>query len=91
MKKSARLKDKNDGISDSVQIDVMKTMTQFMKTRMAQPKESELDDDMFGKLIASELKKFPRNLKFRLKHDLIQVIYNYLCFYTFFLLLISIN
>ena len=52
-------------------------MTQFMKTWMAQPKESETEDDMFGKMIASELKKFPENLKFRLKHDINQVIYNY--------------
>ena len=77
VKKSASLKDKNEGISDSVQIDAMKTMTQFMKTRMVQPKESETEDDMFGKMIASELKKFPENLKFRLKHDINQVIYNY--------------
>ena len=40
-KKSASLKDKNEGISDSVQIDAMKAMTQFVKTRMAQLKESE--------------------------------------------------
>ena len=40
-KKSASLKDKNEGTSDSAQIDAMKTMTQFMKTRMAQLKESE--------------------------------------------------
>ena len=52
-------------------------MTQFMKTRMAQPKESETEDDMFGKMISSELKKFPENLKFRLKHGINQVIYNY--------------
>ena len=55
----------------------MKTMTQFMKTRMAQPKESETEDDMFEKMIASELKKFPEYPKFRLKHDINQVIYNY--------------
>ena len=47
-KKSASLKDKNEGISNSVQIDAMKTVTQFMKTRVAQPKESETEDDMFG-------------------------------------------
>ena len=76
-KKSASLEDINEGISDSVQIDAMKTMTQFMKTRMAQPKESETEGDMFGKLTASELKKFPENLKYRLKHDINQVIYNY--------------
>ena len=52
-KKSASLKDKSDVISDSVQIDAMKTMPQFMKTRMVQPKESETEDDMFGKMIAS--------------------------------------
>ena len=52
-KKSASLKGKSDVISDSVQIDAMKTMTQFMKTRMVQPKESETEDDMFGKMIAS--------------------------------------
>ena len=76
-KKSASLKDKNEGISNSVQIDAMKTVTQFMKTRVAQPKESETEDDMFGKMIPSELKKFPENLKFCLKHDINQVIYNY--------------
>ena len=54
----------------------MKTMAQFMKTWMAQPTESETEDDMFGKIIASELNKFPENLKFRLKHDINQVIYN---------------
>ena len=76
-KKSASLKDKKEGISDSVQIDAMKTMIQFMKTRMEKPKESETEDDMFGKMTASELKKFPENLKYRLKHDINQVIYNY--------------
>ena len=55
----------------------MKTMTQFMKTRMTQPKESETEDDMFGKMFASKLKKNPENLKFRLKHNINQVIYNY--------------
>ena len=64
-KKSVSLKDKIERISDSVQIDAMKTITQFMKTKMAQPKESETEDDMFGKIIASELKKFPENLKFQ--------------------------
>ena len=54
----------------------MKTMTQFMKTWMAQPTKSETEDDMFGKMITSELKKFPENLKFRLKHDINQVIHN---------------
>ena len=71
------MKDKNEGISVSVQIDAMKTMTQFMKTWMAQPKESETEDNMFEKMIASKLKKFPENLNFRLKHDINQVIYNY--------------
>ena len=37
-KKSASLKNKNEGTSHSVQIDAMKTMTHFMKTRMVQPK-----------------------------------------------------
>ena len=37
-KKSASLKNKNEGTSHSVQIDAMKTMTHFMKTRMAQTK-----------------------------------------------------
>ena len=32
---------------------------------------------MFEKMIASELKKSPQNLKFRLKHGINQVIYNY--------------
>ena len=32
---------------------------------------------MFEKMIASELKKSPENLKFRLKHGINQVIYNY--------------
>ena len=76
-KKSASLDDKNEWISDSVQIDAMKTITQSMKTRMAQPKESETQDDMFVKMIASELKKFRENLKFRLRHHIDQVIYNY--------------
>ena len=37
-KKSASLKNKNEGTSHSVQIDAMKTMTHFMKTLMAQTK-----------------------------------------------------
>ena len=52
-------------------------MMQFMKTWMAQPKESKTENHMFGKMILSELKKFPENLKFCLKHDISQVIYNY--------------
>ena len=76
-KKSASLKNKNEEISDLVQIDAMKIMAQLMKTLMAQPKESETEDDMFVKMIALELKKFPENLKFCLKHDINQVIYNY--------------
>ena len=62
------MKDKSEGISVSVQIDAMKKMMQFVKTRMAQPKESETEDNMFEKMIASKLKKFPENLKSRLKH-----------------------
>ena len=46
-------------------------MTQLMKTRMAQPEESETEDDMFLKMIASERKKFPENPKFCRKHDMV--------------------
>ena len=49
----------------------MKTMTQLMKTRMAQPEESETEDDMFLKMIASERKKFLENPKFCRKHDMV--------------------
>ena len=55
----------------------MKTMTQFNKKRRAQSNEIETKHYMFGKMIVSELKKFPENLKFLLKRDINQVIYNY--------------
>ena len=48
----------------------MKTITQFMKTRKWHSQKKV-------EMIASELKEFPENLKFLLKHDNNQVIYNY--------------
>ena len=70
-------KHKNERIPDSVQTDAMKTIIQLIKTQRAHQQESKTQDDMFSKMILSELKKFPENLKFCLKHDINQVIYNY--------------
>ena len=34
-------------------------------------------DDLFGKVIAAEIRKFPSSIKFRVKHEINTVIFNY--------------
>ena len=38
---------------------------------------SNTSDDIFGQMIAAELKTFPENIKFRVKHELNNVIFNF--------------
>ena len=63
----------------SVEIDAMKAMTNFMNRKLEQneDKENKECEDVFGKLVAVELKKFPENIKYRLKHEINNLIFNY--------------
>ena len=64
----------------SVEIDAMKAMKNFMNRKLEQngdKENKECEDDLFGKLVAVELKKFPENIKYRLKHEINNLIFNY--------------
>ena len=66
-----------NAIADA-ELDVMKSMTKVLNKRLETPIENAIDhDDFFGKVIAGELKSFPEHIKFRVKHDINNVIFNY--------------
>ena len=61
------------------ELDVMGNMLKVWKKRLTSISDGKQDDedDLFGKLVAAELKKLPERQKFRLKHEINNLIYNY--------------
>ena len=58
----------------------MKAMTHAFN-RVQQPSTASSDkgdlDDIFGTMVAGELKNFPENIKFQVKHEINNVIYKF--------------
>ena len=61
------------------ELDVMGNMLKIWKQRLTSLSDEKQDDedDLFGKLVAAELKKLPEWRKYRLKHEINNLIYNY--------------
>ena len=57
--------------------DVMKNMVKVMHKRLENAPADADQDVVFGKMIAGELKSFPEHIKFRVKHDINNVIHKY--------------
>ena len=55
---------------------VAKILTQKLENKQSSSNSMDADD-IFGKMIASELKQFPEHLKFQVKHELSSVIYKH--------------
>lgn len=63
------------------ELDVMKNFSRALKEKSSTTVNKDLkqddDDDLFGKIIAAEVRKFPEAIKFRVKHEINNVIFNY--------------
>ena len=61
------------------ELDVMGNMLKVWKQRLTSISDEKQDDedDLFGKLVAAELKKLPERQKYKLKHDINNLMYNY--------------
>ena len=59
------------------ELDVMKNMVKVIHKRLENAPADADQDVVFGKMIAGELKSFPEHIKFRVKHDINNVIYKY--------------
>ena len=55
----------------------MKNMVKVLHKRLENAPANADQDVVFGKMIAGELKSFPEHIKFRVKHDINNVIYKY--------------
>ena len=74
------IKPKQADVIDS-EMTMMKNMSQLLEYKLERHREHQSDiddqDDIFGRMIASELKDFPDHIKFQVKHELNSVIYKY--------------
>ena len=62
----------------SAELDVMQNFSKVLKHGAATARNvKEDDEELFGKLIAAEIRKFPENTKFRIKHEIHDLIFNY--------------
>ena len=57
----------------------MKDMSQVLEYKLEREHQSDIDDqdDIFGRIIASDLKDFPYHVKFQVMHELNIIIYKY--------------
>ena len=73
-------KPKQADVIDS-EMKMMKNMSQVLEYKLERHREHQSDiddqDDIFGRIIASELKNFPDQVKFQVKHELNSIIYKY--------------
>lgn len=61
---------RNKRVLASIKMDIMSSISKLFQEKSDQ-------DDLFGKMIAGELKTFPETLKYRVKHEISTVIFNY--------------
>ena len=77
--KSVPLKKVNQAEIMGAELDVMRDMSKALNKRLASMNDEKQDDedDLFGKLVAAELKSLPQRQKYRLKHEINNLIFNY--------------
>ena len=61
------------------QLDVVRDMSKVLNKSLASMNDEKQDgeDDLFGKLVAAKLKSLPQTGKYRLKHEINNLIFNY--------------
>ena len=64
------------------ELEMIKTMSKVMQQKLERPRISNAEnslstDDLFGKLVASEIKQFPDNLKIMAKQEINNVIHKF--------------
>ena len=63
-------------ISENI-LDGMNDENSMQPSTTSTTNHSSISDDIFGQMIAAELKTFPQHIKFRVKHELNNVIFNF--------------
>ena len=63
-------------ISENI-LDGMNDENSMQPSTTSTTNHSSISDDIFGQMIAAELKTFPQHIKFRVKHELSNVIFNF--------------
>ena len=54
----------------SAELDVMQNISKVLKHGAARNVKEDDEEELFGKLFAAEIRKFPENTKFRIKHEI---------------------
>ena len=77
--KSLSLKKVNQAELMGPQLDVVRDMSKVLNKSLASMNDEKQDgeDDLFGKLVAAKLKSLPQKGKYRLKHEINNLIFNY--------------
>ena len=77
--KSVSLKKVNQAEIMGAELDVIRDMSKVLNKRLVSMNNEKQDDedDLFGKLVAAELKSLPQRQKYRLKHEINSLIFNY--------------
>ena len=55
---------------------VFEEISSYLKDRKERKEQSKDPDDVFGMMVAAELKSFPEERKYKIKHEINQVLYN---------------
>ena len=55
---------------------VFEEISSYLKDRKERKEQSRDPDDVFGMMVAAELKSFPEERKYKTKHEINQVLYN---------------
>ena len=79
MCKSSRVGKESEHALLGAELEVMQNFSKVFKNKSKQNNSSKEDDeeDVFAKLIAYEMRKFPERMRFRIKHEINNVIFNY--------------
>ena len=73
-KEQATIKEKSVSLKKVMvaELDVMRDTSKVLNNE-----KQDDEDDLFGKLVAAELKSLPKRQKYRLKHEINNLIFNY--------------
>ena len=76
---SMSLKKVNQAEIMGAELDVMRDTSKLLNKRLTSMNDERQDDedDLFGKLVAAELKSLPQRQKYRLKHEINNLVFNY--------------
>ena len=77
--KSVSLKKVNQAEIMGAELDVMRDMSKVLNKRLTSMNDEKQDDKdvLSGKIVAAELKSLPKRQKYRLKHEINNLVFNY--------------